>query len=204
MICLNRDLFIAETSLGGTSSVHKYCDVTSCPTSGWPLCEPANFLFSLDPLVLDEPDCLKRRYYWCLHLSDFHMKRHALFTCRVSPLFCPVGMLAAVNGVTLCLFQVCRREANWGVCVWVGNQTCCFSCRSIYHLLKCRMKLRQGKVSGVCMRCGRETDTLCRSLSASLFQLISPQVSTACECILKSFLSFSKQFRITCENIISL
>lgn len=158
----------------------------------------------LNPHVLDKPDRLKRRYYWCLHLSDFHLKRHALFTCRVSPLFCPVGMLAAVNGVTLCLFQVCRREANWGVCVWKGNQTCCFSRQSIYHLLKCHMKLRQGKVSGVCMWYGRETDTLCRSLSASLFQLISPQVSTACEAILESFLSFSKQFRMPCEYIISL
>lgn len=162
------------------------------------------FVCCLNPHVLDKADRLKRRYYWCLHLSDFHLKRHALFTCHVSPLFCPIGMLAAVNGVTLCLFQVCRREANWGVCVWEGNQTCCFSCQSIYHLLKCRMKLRQGKVSGVCMWYGRETDTLCRSLSASLFQLISPQVSTACEAILESFLSFSKQFRMPCEYIISL
>lgn len=107
-----------------------------------------------------------------------------------------------VSWVTLCLFQVCR--GNCGVCVREWNQTCCFSCRSVYHLLNCRMKLRQGKVSGVCMCYGRETDILCRSLSASLFQLISPQVSTACECILESFLRFLKQFRMPCEFIISL
>lgn len=126
------------------------------------------FVCSLDPHVLGKPDRLKRRCYWCLHLSDFHMKRHTLFTCPVSQLFCPIGMLAAVNGVTLCLFQVCLREANWGVCMWEGNQTCCFSCRSIYHLLKCHMKLRQGKVSGVCMWYGRDWHTLQESISIAI------------------------------------
>jgi len=56
----------------------------------------------------------------------------------------------------------------------------------------------------VCMWYDRETDILGWSLSALLFQLIIPQVSTVCECILESFLSFSKQFRIPCEYIISL
>jgi len=130
------------------------------------------------------------------------MKTHTLY------LSCHSAFLShwLVSCCEHCLFKVCHCKANCGVCVREWNQTCCFSCQSVYHLLKCCMKLTssgRGKCQ-VCMCYDRETDILGWSLSALLFQLIIPQVSTVCECILESFLSFSKQFRIPCEYIISL
>lgn len=75
------------------------CDVIL--TSWWPPCETPNFLF-VDVLCNSE----------AMYLSDFHWQTHAIFTCPIFLLLCPIGMLAAVNSVTLCLFQLCCCEAN--------------------------------------------------------------------------------------------